>query len=296
MKDIPYYKTWVKIEPETRGWSTDQKFHIVDDNSKHLLLRIADISHYEKKEQEFFWIKRVAATGIPMSSPLEFGICNGGASVYSLLSWIEGDETQAWLTRRTPAECYRLGVSAGMHLKKIHAIAVPRVEQDAEQQMQAIFSRKLSMYRTSDLAIEQEADFLRYINQAFPCLHGIPQTFLHGDYHVGNMIVSPDDQLYVIDFNRYKFGDPVRDFSRLAVFSRMVSVDFARGQIDGYCGAHPTNNFFQRMAFYTAFDTLFSVLWARSFGEDEIRNTGQRIQMVWEDFDGFSRYVPLWYA
>lgn len=296
MQDIPQYKTWVKIEPETRGWSTDQKFHIIDDGGQHLLLRLAHISQFEEKQQEFFWIKKVAATGIPMSRPLEFGVCNNGANVYSLLSWIEGDEAQVWLTARTPAECYRLGVNAGVILKKIHTIAAPSGEQDVEQQMQAIFSRKLLAYRISGLVIEPEADFLRYISRGFPLLPGISQTFLHGDFHVGNMIVGSGTQLYVIDFNRYKFGDPVRDFNRLAIFSRLVSIDFARGQIDGYCGAQPSDNFFRRMAFYTAFDTFFSLLWARSFGEEEINRARQRLQMVWEDFAGFSRHVPRWYV
>ncbi len=296
MQDIPQYKTWVKIEPETRGWSTDQKFHIVDDGGQHLLLRLADISQFEKKQKEFFWMEQVSATGIPMSQPIEFGVCNNGVNSYSLLSWVEGDDAGAWLTTRTPAERYRLGVKAGVILKKIHTITAPRAEQDVEQQMQAIFNRKLSAYRTSGLVIEPEADFLRYISQGFSLLPGVSQTFLHGDFHVGNMIVGSDDQLYVIDFNRYKFGDPVRDFHRLAVFSRLVSADFARGQIDGYCGSHPPDNFFRRLAFYTAFDTFFSVLWAHSFGEEEIHKALQRVQMVWEDFAGFSRHVPRWYV
>ena len=296
MQDILHYKSWVKIEPETRGWSTDQKFHIVDDGGQHLLLRLAPISQFAEKQQEFFWIKQVAATGIPMSQPVEFGVCNNGDTCYSLLSWIKGEDAAAWLATRTPSECYRLGVRAGVILKKIHTIAAPPAEQDVEQQMRAIFNRKLLAYRTTGLVIEPEADFLRYISQGFPLLHDISQTFLHGDFHVGNMIVGADDQLYVIDFNRYKFGDPVRDFHRLAVFSRLVSIDFARGQIDGYCGAHPPDNFFPRLAFYTAFDTFFSVLWARSFGEEETHRALQRVQMVGEDFAGFSRHVPQWYV
>src|SRR5690606_35948909 len=133
MQDIPQYKAWVKIEPETRGWSTDQKFHIVDDGGQHLLLRLAPIAQFAEKQQEFLWIKQVSATGIPMSQPIEFGVCNNGVNSYSLLSWVEGDDAGAWLTTRTPAERYRLGVKAGVILKKIHTITAPRAEQDVEQ-------------------------------------------------------------------------------------------------------------------------------------------------------------------
>lgn len=295
IQDIPGYNTWVTIIPEQRGWSADQKFHLVDEAGQHLLLRLADSTQYDKKAEEFFWMQQAAATGIPMSQPLAFGYCNGGANVYTLLSWVEGDEAEGWLARHSPDEGYQLGLIAGAMLRKLHTLAAPPETPEVESQMWAVFNRKLDQYRAATFVIDQEADFLRAIHQGFPYLSGLSQTFLHGDYHVGNMIVSPEGQLQVIDFNRYKFGDPVRDFNRLTVFSRLANTAFARGQIDGYWDGNPPEMFFRRLAFYTAFDTFFAVLWAAPFGAEEMAKALQRAQMVWADFAGFSRDIPRWY-
>ncbi|WP_412733911.1 hypothetical protein [Halalkalibacterium halodurans] len=46
--------------------------------NEKMLLRIADISEYDKKKCEFKTMKRLAECGIPMSFPIDFGICNNG--------------------------------------------------------------------------------------------------------------------------------------------------------------------------------------------------------------------------
>lgn len=44
---------------------------------------------------------------------------------------------------------------------------------------------------------------------------GRPRTYQHGDYHIGNMMIGDDKQLYIIDFNRNDFGDPWEEFNRI---------------------------------------------------------------------------------
>jgi len=73
-----------------------------------LLLRVADISEYERKKTEFEMMKQVAALGVPMSQPLDFGICYNGKSVYSLLKWCDGEDADIALPRLTETEQYWL--------------------------------------------------------------------------------------------------------------------------------------------------------------------------------------------
>ncbi|ROL74314.1 hypothetical protein BLX41_16985 [Pseudomonas protegens] len=296
MQDIPGHATWRSIEAQTLGWSSDRIFHIVDEQGQHLLLRTNDSSQYVNKRDEFQWTQHLAAKGIAMSQPLDFGLFDSGRQVYSLLSWIEGKDGAQWVAEQPAVACYELGLQAGQILQQIHSVAAPEGTENAEQQMRAIYRKKLEQYRSCGHKVAHEQDFLQFLEQHFHLLADTPLVFLHGDYHLNNMIVGADDQLSIIDFNRCRFGDPARDFNRLALFSCNLSSDFARGQIDGYCAGHADPVFLTRMAFYAAFDTFFSVLWAMDFGEQEVQATLQRTQKVWEDFAGFSRHVPRWYG
>jgi serine/threonine-protein kinase len=57
------------------------------------------------------------------------------------------------------------------------------------------------------------------------------------------MIVSPEGELRIIDFNRSDDGDPWEEFNRI-VWSAAVCPHFATGQIHGYFDGNPPDEFF----------------------------------------------------
>ena len=57
-------------------------------------------------------------------------------------------------------------------------------------------------------------------------------SLVHGDYHVGNMILSPEQTITIIDYDQLDWKAPIEDFYKLGVFSRNISIPFCRGQID----------------------------------------------------------------
>ncbi|RAX09712.1 phosphotransferase family protein [Photorhabdus bodei] len=293
--DIPLAENWQIIEPENRGWSKDQKYHVVDKQGKNLLLRLADISQENKKKQEFFWTQQLFKQNIPMSEPINFGICNNGQSVYSLLNWIEGQDTTHWLEQHNEQLQYEAGLQAGKHLKKIHQLTIPSQTISPRQEAENIYQEKLARYEQCGIKIPHEADFTDFIKDNFSLLDNVSPVFLHGDYHVGNMIIDNKYKLWVIDFNRYRFGDPAKDFSQMMIFSRLHSTEFVHGQMDGYFAGQPSQEFLKRIAFHTAYNAFFSLLWAQSFGEKTIQNCLNRINMIWHDYQGFKRSMPSWY-
>lgn len=109
MQDIKSYYTFNKIEPVNKGWSSDKKHYIETADGRKLLLRVADISEYDRKKAEFEMMKRVAALGVPMSQPVDFGTCDKGKSVYSLFTWRDGEDAEAVLPYLTETEQYVLG-------------------------------------------------------------------------------------------------------------------------------------------------------------------------------------------
>jgi serine/threonine-protein kinase len=296
LRDIPQFSSWSRIETVSNGWSDDRKYRILNNQGEHLLLRTADISRYDRKREEFQWLQKAAATGAPMPKAIDCGVCNGSRDVYLLLSWLEGAELKGCLGGLSPEDCHRLGVEAGGILRKIHQTTAPLGLGDYKSQMQEIFHQKMQAYHHCGLKVENGDVLLSFMDRSFQLLHGVPQCFLHGDFHPGNLVLGTDGKLSVIDFDRFEIGDSVRDFTRLAVFSRLDSVDFARGQIDGYFEDKVPDYFFPRLAFYAAFDSFFSLVWASCRGEGEVKQARMRIGTVYDDFAGFTRCIPGWYS
>ena len=53
MTDIKNYETFIKIEPVNKGLSRDKKYYVETANGQRLLLRVSDISEYERKKAIF---------------------------------------------------------------------------------------------------------------------------------------------------------------------------------------------------------------------------------------------------
>ena len=74
----------------------------------------------------------MAELNVPASRPIDFGVCNGGKSVYQLLIWIDGEDAESVLPILTETEQYVLGIRSGEILRKIHSIPAPNTQEDWE--------------------------------------------------------------------------------------------------------------------------------------------------------------------
>ncbi|MCT2196128.1 phosphotransferase family protein [Paenibacillus sp. p3-SID1389] len=292
--DIQGYETFKKIDLITKGWSSDQKYYIETVTNERWLLRIADISQYDHKKHEFEMMKRLAKSGVPMSRPVDFGVCNNGQSVYSLSTWCDGEDAQAVLPKLTDTRQYHLGVTAGQILRQIHSIPAPVDQEPWESSFNRKVDRKIKQYQDCGVTMEGDEQLISYIEANRHYLSERPQCFQHGDYHVGNMIISPEGELWIIDFNRWDYGDPWEEFNRI-VWSAKVSPHFATGQIHGYFHGNPPDEFFTLLALYIGNNALSSIPWAISFGEAEVAVMQQQARDVLTWFDGMRNPVPAWY-
>ena len=294
LTDIPAYSTFLKIEPLNKGWSNDKKYTIETTDGKRLLLRIADISEYDRKKTEFETMQKVAALGVPMPRQIDFGVCDDGKKVYQLLSWVDGEDAETALPLLTETEQYVLGVKSGEILRKIHSIPTPKTQEDWEPRFNRKTSYKIQKYRECGLRFEGDDRIIDYIEQNRGLLANRPQCCQHGDYHVGNMIISGNDTVSIIDWNRPDFGDPWEEFNRI-VWSATVSPYFATGQLRGYFGGEPPIEFFRLLAFYISNNTLSSIYWAIPFGQGEVDTMMKQTQDVLRWFDNMQNPVPIWY-
>lgn len=281
-----------------KGWSGDKKYCVTDENGTQYLLRVSDIAQYDTKQSEFNMMKKVAALGVPMCQPIEFGVCEDG--VYSIQSWIDGEDAEQAITGYSDTEQYAYGLEAGRILRKIHSIPAPANNSngvdidDWEIRFNRKMGKKIKKYGDSPIKYENGQSFIDYINDNRHLLKNRPQVYQHGDYHIGNMIIDRSGQLHIIDFNRYDYGDPWEEFNRI-VWCAQKSPLFASGMVNGYFDNDVPLDFWKLLALYISSNTLSSIYWAIPFGQDEINTMLNQAQEVLSWYNNMRNPVPMWY-
>lgn len=287
------YQNIISKTPIDKGWSGDQKYCAITLDGCKYLLRVSSIDRLERKRREYEKMSEVALLGIPMCLPVEFGICEDGA--YSIQSWIDGDDAEGSIMSMDSTAQYRYGLDAGRILAKIHAIPAPEDAPSWENRFNAKIDRKIAMYENCELKYEHGGEaFLGYLAQHRHLLSGRPQSYQHGDYHIGNMMIDRDGVLTIIDFDRDDFGDPWEEFNRI-VWCAQAAPAFASGMVDGYFAGEVPMEFWKLLALYICSNTLSSLPWAIPFGEKEIQVMRNQAAQVLEWYDGMANVVPSWY-
>lgn len=287
--------TWNTIKLINKGWSNDKKYYIETNKGRHLLLRVSDISQYENKKRDYEVIKQLDEFDILMSRPIDFGICNNGKEVYTLLTWIDGKDAEAILPTLTDREQYNLGYKAGEVLRKMHQIPSPENQRPWTERFNCKIDRNIKAYEACDIKFQGADKIINYIDKNRHLLENRKQSFQHGDYHVGNMIVTEHGEIGIIDFNRLDFGDPWEEFNRIS-WCADISKLFASGRIDGYFDDDVPDSFFRLMALYIGSNQLSSIPWAIPYGQAEIDTMLKQAQNVFKWYDSFQTYIPKWYV
>lgn len=265
---------------------------MTDENGTRYLLRVSDISEYDAKKAEFEMMRQVSALGVPMCQPIEFEVCDEG--VFSLQSWIDGDDAEEVISTLSDTEQYVYGLEAGRILKKIHSIPAPSSQEDWEARFNRKMDYKIQKYNECPIKYENGQAFIDYINENHYLLKDRPQTYQHGDYHIGNMMIGRDKKLYIIDFNRNDFGDPWEEFNRI-VWGAQKSTLFASGMVNGYFDNDVPMEFWRLLALYISSNTLSSLPWAIPFGDEQIQVMVNQAKEVLDWYDNMRNPIPSWY-
>lgn len=295
LKDIENYKNWIKIEYIDKGWSKDKKFYIENNKNEKFLLRVSKIEYYDIKKKEFNMMKELLNLNINMSKPIDFGMCGNEKYVYLLLTWIEGKPLDEVIEKLSKKEQYILGIEAGKILKKFNSIQVPNEDRNRQSYMMDKINIHLNKYRECGIEIDNDDYAIQYIEKNIHILKNRIQTYQHGDYHIGNMILMSNNILGIIDFGRWGYGDPYEEFYKMMMFSREQSIPFSKGQIKGYFNDEIPNDFFRISSIYLADVILYSVVWAIPYGKEDVKGMVKRAKMILDDFDNFRNTMPSWY-
>jgi len=232
--DIAESKHWRKVEFFDKGWSSDRKYYIETDDGHKLLIRLADITQYERKVAEYESVVAIHKLGLEMSQPVGFGTCANGTKVYILLSWVEGRCLEVALPLLDAQEQHDLGLAAGAILRRIHSINAPEGQLDWKARVLTKINKRTAQYLRCGYRVPNEERLMCFINNNLHYLEDRPQTLQHGDFHPGNLILTCGNKLGIVDFNRTDYGDPWEEFVRVPAFTKRISVPFAVGRINGY--------------------------------------------------------------
>ena len=285
------FENIVSREMIEKGWSGDRKYRAVCGNGDVYLLRVSPFEKREMRRGLWEILQQVQRLDISMSRSLEMGQCAEG--IYFVQDWVDGVDAEEEVPKLDREAQYALGYDAGEILKKLHSIPAPEGQKPWGERFRAKALRKIDMYRNCPLRFEGDDAVIRAVEENLHLLEGRPQTFQHGDYHIGNMMLS-GGRIVVIDFDRYDFGDPWEEFNRIVWCAQAAPV-FATGMVDGYFGGKVPVEFWKLLMLYIGSNTLSSLPWAIPFGEKEINVMLNQAREVLNWYDGMKNYIPSWY-
>lgn len=294
MHSIPGSDSWLRLTPLKKGWSRDEKYIVETKQNGKNLLRISTVEETEAKQKDYTALLTIQHLSIRMSRPLAFGLLDDSRP-YTLLTWLEGSDAESKLPLLSENEQYQLGWLAGEALAELHSIPAPATQSPWQERFRRKTQRKLEIYSNCPIKIPGGEAIVDYLTNNFQLLQNRPQCFQHGDYHCGNLIVTSDNQIGIIDFNRLDYGDPFEEFNRIA-WCAAVSPHFASGRIDGYFQGKVPDEFFPLLAFYIGSNQLSSISWAIPFGEEQIQVMQKQGEAVLKWYKNFSTVIPTWYS
>lgn len=293
MKDIPNFDTFVRVEPITKGWSGDKKYYVETKLGERLLLRVSDVSEYNEKKDEYDIIKTISATGLKMSLPISFGVCEDGKNVYQILTWCDGEEAKEALYKLSDEEQYTYGQKAANILKQMETIDFKPASQEWVKSYQERVEQYIRLYRKCGYTFDGDELIISYLLSEVHFIGERPTALLHQDFQTDNMVVSPDTELYIIDFQTCGVADPYLVLTGVGV-SAIYSVPFAMGQIDGYFGKDVPEDFWKMYNYYM----LAEMLYAFTVGvnmEEERKETLHMFEDEVERIKNKGSFIPKWY-
>ena len=287
-----YLAEFDKAEKIARGMAGDEKYYCVRDGEE-FLLRIADGEDYEEKKREFEHLKRLGEAGLPVPRCIDFSKSDD-CKVFTLLSWIPGEEAEKFIPNMSSKEQYELGEQAGRILRSIHdAAPVTDASKGWYERYFEVITPRIDAFKNEGVPFDGDHKILRFIEENKHLMKSRPLCRHHGDYHTGNLIVN-GGKLWVIDWHTMDFesiGDPWYEFNRLDT----KYPEFAKGQIDAYFDGRVPDEFWRLFALYFSASAITSIVWAKYWAPDKLDEIMGLNRSVLKLFDNMDNPIPSWY-
>jgi aminoglycoside phosphotransferase (APT) family kinase protein len=297
LSQIPFFqgKRVTRIARIHKGFSIDGKWKVELENGERFFVRVCDLKSAPRKRLELDQIRKIREMGVPVPAPVCFAELEREDQCVQVFEFVEGEDGEDALRRLAPLEQYELGKQAGLALKTIHSIKKESPEETWEEYRLRKHERSLREYEQLKREYIPIESALRFVEEHRHLLKDRPVVFLHDDFHPANMMFHSGKLQAVLDFDRFDWGDPWHDFYKMTLFTRNVSVPFSCGQIQGYFGGEPPEEFWKLYSLYAAMLIVPDIVWTLKFVPDHQEHMVRRLNTILDDHKNFTEYVPGWY-
>lgn len=270
-KSIFNFKDIINIYPLKKGYGHKSWKLIVEDKPYILKINVRH-SSLEEFENEVFSQNLAAKVGIITAAIVAKGtIGNEKKYNYYVQEWIEGEDAIGAVPKMSTIEYENFFYTVGCNLAKLHKkhgeyfsddiIGYKKVvswkAQCKKRLRGALDSLKNSTLIDLKLLNSLEEKIIIRIEDLS---NKILPSFVHGDLHLGNIIVNNGEYKALIDFESSRFADSVHDFVKLDnwVFSKYKNS--YENFILGYRSiSHFEVDFEERLLLYKAIEILYSI-------------------------------------
>ena len=134
---------------------------------------------------------------------------------------LDGEDAEKIVPKLSESEQYLFGYKSGEVLKQIHMNAPLQVtKEDWYNRFFDVITPRIEAYKQEGIPFDGAMEVLEFIENNKELLRNRPQCGLHGDYHMGNIILTANKEVAVIDWHTIDFedgGDPWYDFKTIGV-------------------------------------------------------------------------------
>lgn len=284
-----------QIQELNKGQSPEKKFILFSNNQEKFILRVARVGRFHKYQKLYNIIRGFHKSGVKCLKPILFKKTTDHQYCYSIMEYLEGKSSDSVLPYLSKNEQLEIGIAAGAELKKLHKLKCPKSNRDWFDKRYPKFLADLKAFKRLKLSFYKEKYVMDYIKEHVDLMKGRPYRFLHNDYGVKNIIVNNKQFNGIIDFNSYKWGDPIHDFYKLPWSSKNCSVWFAKGEIIGYCGGSVPDSFWEMYNLYVMMNLHQRLAWAYLKHPSRFPLRLKIIEQIIKEHDLKTNKEPNWF-
>ena len=274
------------------GRSYDIKHLLIDETGKKYVLRESPKALKHKKYAQYCYLEMFKTINANIAKVVEWGFLEND-NIYMLFDFIEGENALNVINTLNDEDAYKMGYEAGKTLKDIHDVNVIHPTINWLELYEKKIDETIKNYENSKIKLDKGQLVLDFYKNNLCLVSKRNITYVHGDYHAGNMIVY-NKNIGIIDFDKTTIADPYSDF-RQCCWNAIENEYFATGIIDGYFKNDVPYDFFEILKFYTAETLLAHLSWAYDKGEQEVYNAYAIFEKNMEWYDNFTLTIPTWY-
>lgn len=257
---------------------------ILASNGKAYILKKVSIP--SGRINEFMKIRKM---GIPGFQKIDYIKSTGNQEEYWLLAeWILGSPFKSDLDCITGEQEKYFIKKITEKLKKIHT--------DYKQEYKVSLSETDVVHMVDQSFLPQETRklLLSYMTGKLPLINSRYKTVVHGDMHIGNILITEDEDVAFIDLDDVRFGDPFIDLvyaSNIVISKKEYHTYYLF--LKYYFGGTLPQDFWSIVNFYSICKAIMIMKAETKGGIDG--NPVFSMDSFIRQHDGLQQEEPLWY-